>query len=39
VELDGALTAEDSRLKALPLGQPFDRAQPLGFYAVPERGE
>ena len=35
VELDGALQADDARLAGLP----FDRAQPLGFYAVPERGE
>ncbi len=35
VELDGALLPGDPRLAGLP----FDRAQPLGFYAVPERGE
>lgn len=33
-ELDGVLAADDPRLGALP----FDRALPLGFYAVPERG-
>jgi chorismate mutase len=35
LELDGALAADDPRLKDLP----FDRATPLGFYAVPERGD
>lgn len=35
VELDGALTAGDPRLAGLP----FDRATPLGFYAVPVRGD
>ena len=35
VEVDGALQVDDPRL----VGLPFDRAQPLGFYAVPERGE
>ncbi len=35
VEVDGALQADDPRLAGLP----FERAQPLGFYAVPERGE
>lgn len=35
LELDGALAPEDPRLKGLP----FDRATPLGFYAVPKRGD
>lgn len=35
VEVDGVLTAEDPRLAGLPV----DRALPLGFYAVPERGD
>lgn len=34
-ELDGVVTPEDPRLKNLPV----DRALPLGFYAVPQRGE
>jgi len=34
-EVDGVLEAGDPRLAALP----FDRALPLGFYAVPERGD
>ncbi|SDB61675.1 chorismate mutase [Belnapia rosea] len=33
-EVDGVLEAGDPRLAALPV----DRALPLGFYAVPERG-
>jgi chorismate mutase len=35
VEVDGVLEAGDPRLAALP----FDRVLPLGFYAVPERGD
>jgi chorismate mutase/prephenate dehydratase len=35
VEVDGVLTADDPRLAGLPV----DRALPLGFYAVPERGD
>jgi chorismate mutase len=35
VEVDGVLEAGDPRLAALPV----DRALPLGFYAVPERGD
>ena len=34
-EVDGVLTADDPRLAGLPV----DRALPLGFYAVPERGD
>ena len=34
-EVDGVLAEGDPRLAALP----FDRALPLGFYAVPERGD
>jgi chorismate mutase/prephenate dehydratase len=34
-EVDGVLAAGDPRLAALP----FDRVLPLGFYAVPERGD
>lgn len=34
-EVDGVVTEGDPRLAALP----FDRALPLGFYAVPERGD
>jgi chorismate mutase len=35
VEVDGVLEAGDPRLATLPV----DRALPLGFYAVPERGD
>ncbi len=35
VEVDGVLAADDPRLAGLPV----DRALPLGFYAVPERGD
>jgi chorismate mutase len=34
-ELDGVVAEGDPRLAALP----FDRVLPLGFYAVPERGD
>jgi len=34
-EVDGVVAEGDARLAALP----FDRALPLGFYAVPERGD
>ncbi|WP_431271871.1 chorismate mutase [Dankookia sp. P2] len=34
-EVDGVVAEGDPRLAALP----FDRALPLGFYAVPERGD
>jgi chorismate mutase / prephenate dehydratase len=34
-EVDGVVAGGDPRLAALP----FDRALPLGFYAVPERGD
>ena len=35
VEVDGVLTADDPRLASLPV----DQALPLGFYAVPVRGD
>jgi chorismate mutase / prephenate dehydratase len=34
-EVDGVVAEGDPRLAALP----FDRALPLGFSAVPERGD
>jgi hypothetical protein len=34
-EIEGVLAEGDPRLAALP----FDRVLPLGFYAVPERGD